>query len=191
VSGEVAVEPEKPYRLLVLGLGNLLCGDDGAGPAAVCLLRRRYRAPEGVAVFDGGTLGLWLLPYIQQTEELILVDAVRTEDPPGSLVRLEGQDVGPAVRHRLSPHQIGVADLLDGALLLGCCPRRVLLLGIVPQRIDLMSVERSPTVEARLPELVAWIVEESASLGYRFEARDTDETPHVGDPVVEPRLARL
>jgi len=68
--------------LLVLGLGNVLCGDDGTGVVAVHLLERRYRVPDGVQVLDGGTLGLSLLPYLEQAQQAILVDAIRAEHPP-------------------------------------------------------------------------------------------------------------
>jgi hydrogenase maturation protease len=74
---------DRPVPLLVLGLGNLLCGDDGLGAVAVHLLQRRYRVPDGVSVLDGGTLGLSLLPYLEEAHEAILVDAIRGEGPAG------------------------------------------------------------------------------------------------------------
>ncbi|MCK5482082.1 MAG: hydrogenase maturation protease, partial [Gemmatimonadetes bacterium] len=88
--------------LLVLGLGNVLCSDDGLGVAAVELLARQYRLPESVRVMDGGTLGLSLLSYISSSDDVILVDAISDEGPPGTFIRLEGSDVAPAVRNRLS-----------------------------------------------------------------------------------------
>ena len=106
---------DRSVPLLVLGLGNVLCGDDGLGAVAVHLLERRYRAPDGVLVLDGGTLGLSLLPNLEQAREAILVDAIRTDGAPGSFVRLEGDDVAPAVAARLSVHQVGVLDLLEAA----------------------------------------------------------------------------
>jgi hydrogenase maturation protease len=153
--------------LLVLGLGNLLCGDDGAGVAAIELLQKRYRAPLGVSVLDGGTLGLSLLPWVEDARAAILVDAVRADAPPGSLVRLEGADVSLAARERLSVHQIGVADLLGGAHLIGRLPGRLLLLGIVPETVEL-RYGRSPSVEAGLAGLVERIVFEAAAWGHRF-----------------------
>lgn len=175
--------------LLVLGLGNLLLEDDGVGSAAVAMLESQYVAPDGVRVFDGGTLGLSLLPYVQDADALILVDAVRTDAAPGSLVRLDGGDVGPAVATRLSPHQVGVADLLDGARWLGGYPLRVVLLGIVPASMEL-SLELSPMVKRAMPALVQRVVDESHALGFDFRRRHADETaddgwtaagwPHVG-----------
>ena len=96
---------------------------------------------------------------------MILVDAVRTEAPPGTLVRLDGNDVLEAVRDRLSPHQVGVADLLDAARHIDRYPATVTLLGLVPDAIDLV-VARSGAVDDALKELVAAIVREVQSLGY-------------------------
>ena len=79
--------------LLILGLGNVLLEDDGVGSAAIALLHDRFEPPTRVRVFDGGTLGLSLLPYLQMSDAVILVDAVRADGAPGTLVRLDGDDV--------------------------------------------------------------------------------------------------
>jgi hydrogenase maturation protease len=156
-----------PGSLLVLGLGNVLCGDDGLGVAAVELLRRRYRLPERVRVLDGGTLGLALLPHIGACDDVIIVDAVRGAGPPGTFIRLEGDEVGPAVRSRLSCHQIGVADLLDALHMLDSYPRRLVLLGLVPATLDL-GLDRSPAVESRLQVLADETADEARRLGYEL-----------------------
>ena len=151
--------------VLVLGLGNVVCMDDGAGIAAIHKLLREYEMPEGVVALDGGTLGLSLLPLVDSADQVILVDAIKADGPPGTQVRIEGEEVAPAVYERLSPHQIGVADLLAGASLLDRYPDRVIVLGVVPDSIDL-GLERTPAVEASIPELVDRVVKELASLGY-------------------------
>lgn len=167
--------PDGPIPLLVLGLGNLLCGDDGLGPAAVSILTRTFEVPDGVRVLDGGTLGLSLLPYIEDAQHVLLVDAVRVDQPPGSLVRLEGDEVAPAVRDRLSVHQIGVADLLDGARWLGRYPAHLTLLGLVPETLEL-GLERSAVVDAGLPALIERIVSEIGALGYELRPKASDDS---------------
>ncbi len=151
--------------VLVLGLGNVVCQDDGAGIAAIHKLLREYELPEGVLALDGGTLGLSLLPLVDSADQVIMVDAIRAEGPPGTLVRIEGDEVAPAVYERLSPHQIGVADLLAGASLLDRYPNRVVLIGVVPKSIDL-GLGRTEAVEASIPELVERVVEELCAIGY-------------------------
>jgi hydrogenase maturation protease len=118
-----------------------------------------------VQLEDGGTLGLSLLGLIAESDHVILVDAVRADSPPGTSVRLDGADVSDAVRDRLSPHQVGVADVLDAARLIDSYPATVTLLGLAPDTIDL-AVVRSRAVDDRLYDLVAAIVREVQSLGY-------------------------
>jgi hydrogenase maturation protease len=166
----------EPAPLVILGLGNILLEDDGIGSAAIAELGARYAPPDGVSVLDGGTLGLSLLPYLEDAGAAILVDAIRTDDPPGAFVRLDGDDVGPAVATRLSPHQVGVADLLDGARWLDRYPRRVVLLGLVPASMEL-AVGLSPQIAPALSGLVDRIVDEARALGFTFRPRFTDETP--------------
>jgi hydrogenase maturation protease len=158
---------ERKIGVLVLALGNVLLGDDGLGAAAVARLERDYCVPPGVLLVDGGTLGLSLLGLLTEADHVILVDAVRADGPPGTLVRLDGENVGDAVRDRLSPHQVGVADLLDAARLIDRYPASVTLLGLVPDTIDL-AVVRSIAVDDRLDELVAAIVREVEVLGYKM-----------------------
>lgn len=156
---------ESRTPVLVLGLGNVVCTDDGVGIAAVHKLLREYEMPEGVVAVDGGTLGLSLLPLVDNASYVIMVDAVAADEPAGTQVRVDGDDVAPAVYERLSPHQIGVADLLAGASLLDRYPDRVVILGVVPDSIEL-GLRRTPAVEAAVPRLVERVVEELTELGY-------------------------
>ncbi len=157
--------PER--NLIVLGLGNVLMGDDGLGVRAVERLARRF-APDGATrVLDGGTLGLALLPYLEDAEEVLLVDAVRTRGAPGELVRMEAEEIAPNFDVRLSPHEIGVVDLLRGASLSGRRPEVTVLLGIVPAQVE-FGVHLSRAVEQALPKLVDRIVAEAEALGHRF-----------------------
>ena len=158
---------KRPLAVLVLGLGNVLLGDDGLGAAALARVERVFRIPPGVRLEDGGTLGLALLGPLTEAEHVILVDAVRSDEPPGTLVRLDGEDVIDAVRDRLSPHQVGVADLLDAARLIASYPASVTLLGLVPEAMEL-AVARSNAVEHGMAALVEAIVREVQSLGYEM-----------------------
>jgi hydrogenase maturation protease len=156
--------------LLILGLGNVLLQDDGLGVTAVTKLIESYDRPDGVRILDGGTLGLSLLPAVEQADRLILVDAIQVDSAPGSFVRLTGDDVGPAVASRLSPHQVGVADLLDGVRWLDRYPSSVVLLGLVPESIDL-GIGLSPAVQQQVPTLVERVVGEARALGFEFRPR--------------------
>jgi hydrogenase maturation protease len=158
-------------EVLVVGLGNVLLRDDGLGVRAIEALEHDYVLPAEVRVLDGGTLGLALLGELAAASSVVLVDAVaRSGDPPGALVRLTGADVEPAVRFRLSPHQVGVADLLDALRLVDRMPRSVALLGLTPATIEL-GTELSPAVAGALPALVALIAAELRTLGRPLVSR--------------------
>jgi hydrogenase maturation protease len=165
VSRDPTPQTARSIGVLVLGLGNVLLGDDGLGAAAVTRIERDYRIPPGVRIEDGGTLGLSLLNLIADSQHVILVDAVRADEAPGTLVRIDGADVTDAVRDRLSPHQVGVADLLETARLIDCYPSSVTLIGLVPDIIDL-AVVRSHVVENGIDTLVGAVVREVQALGY-------------------------
>jgi len=161
-------------ELLVLGLGNVLCQDDGAGVAAIEQLRAGWELPAGVEIVDGGTLGLSLLACVSSARRLLLVDAVAAAEPPGTVVRLAGADVAHATAHRLSVHQIGVADLLDALWLIGGTPAEMVLVGIVPERTEL-GVDLAPAVAAHLTELVEAVAAEAAALGFPLKRRAPQE----------------
>ena len=160
---------EHAIELLVLGLGNVLLGDDGAGPAVIAALRDTRAVPDGSRVLDGGTLGLSLLPYLEDARRVILVDAVAADAPAGTLVRIEGADVGPAVATRLSPHQVGVADLLEGARWHDREPQQLVLLGVVPLSIEL-GIGLSDPVRSALPELLDLVCAEALAWGVPLDA---------------------
>lgn len=168
--------------LLILGLGNLLCSDDGLGALVAQRIAESRTCPDEVKILDGGTLGLALLPYLEDAERAILVDAIQAEAPPGTLVRLEGEEVGPAVAARLSVHQVGVSDLIEAARWHDRVPPTLVLLGSVPETTEL-GVGLSPSVQATFPELVDLVCEEARRLGYPLEKRAGDDpsAPAPGD----------
>jgi len=157
-------------RTLVLGIGNLVMSDDGIGVRVVQAIDERYRFPAEVTILDGGTLGLDLLPRIEETERLIIVDAVETGAPAGTLVRMSGEEIPQALETKLSPHQMGLKDLLAVASLLGQAPEEMVLWGVQPESID-MALGLTATVEAQVEPLVARVLAELALWGVQPEAR--------------------
>lgn len=144
---------------LVLGLGNTIMADDGVGPRAIEYIQQQGQLPDDVELLDGGTLGLDLLPRLEGVARLIIVDAVETGQPPGTLVRLAGHEVPLALEAKLSPHQMGLKDLLAVARLMDQLPEEIVLLGVQPASIE-MAAELSPQVAACLPQLVAMVRQE-------------------------------
>lgn len=148
---------------LVLGLGNTIMSDDGIGPKVIRQLQEEDGLPDGVVLLDGGTLGLDLLPHFEAVERLILVDAVETGNEPGTVVRLSGDEVPAALETKLSPHQMGLKDLLAVARLMECLPREIVLIGVQPQSLE-MDTELTPVVASRLPELAGMVRREIVAM---------------------------
>jgi hydrogenase maturation protease len=154
-------------KTLVLGLGNILLGDEGVGVRVVERLQQLYWFPEEVQVLDGGTLGLDLLSYVGAADRLLVVDAVEMNAAPGVIARLEGDEVPAFLSVKLSPHQVGLADLLATARLCGLCPEELVLWGVQPEVIDL-RLDLSPLVAAQVDVLVDRAVAELDRWGIRF-----------------------
>lgn len=154
--------------ILVLGLGNLLMSDDSIGVRTVQCLQQDFRAPEGVTIIDGGTLGLDLLPYIEQTDELLIIDALEMRAEPGSLFRLEGDEVPRAFASKLSVHQMGLQDLLAVAELQGYAPQKLVVHGIQAGSIE-MKLDLSPPVAAAMDNLLDAVVNELRDWGAALE----------------------
>lgn len=148
----------------MLGLGNLVMADDSAGVRVVQGLMGRHRFPEGVTLMDGGTLGLDLLPYLEGVDRLLVIDAVETGRPPGTMVRLAGDEIPLALATKVSPHQMGLKDLLTVADLQGHAPREMVLWGVQPGSIA-MTMELSPEVADAIGPLEERVLRELAGWG--------------------------
>jgi hydrogenase maturation protease len=153
------VGSDSERKVLVLGIGNLVMSDDGVGVKVVQRLQQEYRFPNCVEVLDGGTLGLDLLPKLEGLERLIIVDAVETGQKPGTCVRLTGEELPIALETKLSPHQMGLKDLLAVSELMGHSARQMVLIGVQPGSIE-MDTELTPEVEAVVDVLMANILNE-------------------------------
>lgn len=148
----------------MLGIGNVLMNDDAIGVRVVQSLAARFDFPAEVLLLDGGTLGLDLLPYLEGIDRLLVVDAVETGAAAGTLVRLSGEDIPLALATKVSPHQMGLKDLLLVADLQGYSPPEMVLWGVQPASIE-MDLQMSPHVAAAVPLLQDRVLAELAGWG--------------------------
>jgi len=117
----------------VLGMGNVLLSDDGAGPAVVARIEAEMEIPEDLEVADIGTPGLDLVPHLAGRRAVILVDTVAAEGAPGELRLYGREDLASALRtNRLSPHDPGLAESLATLELAGEGPEFIAVVGIIP-----------------------------------------------------------
>lgn len=119
---------------LVMGIGNILQGDDGAGVHAIRRLERNLRGWPGLNLYDAGTLGAILLIEIEQAERLVFIDAMRMQAPPGTVRCFEGEAMDRWLTRRKagSVHEVGLGELLDLARLQERLPIQRALIGIEP-----------------------------------------------------------
>ena len=148
----------------MLGIGNLIMTDDGVGVRVVQSLSEGYVFPSEVTILDGGTLGLDLLTHLEGVERLLIIDAMETGGPPGTIVRMTGEEIPMVFETKLSPHQMGLKDLLAVSVLRGITPPEMVLLGIQPGNIEL-GVDLTPPVEAQLDTLVDMALRELENWG--------------------------
>lgn len=145
------------HPILVLGLGNRLLGDDAAGPLAIDSLGasgvERAAAAPGCLLQDGGTIGLGLLPAIEDASGFIAIDATRFGAPAGTLRVFEGTALTQLLRGRKSSaHEVALADLVAAAALRGTLPARCALVAVEPARTEI-GLAPSPEVAAAIPRL--------------------------------------
>jgi hydrogenase maturation protease len=149
-------------RTLVMGVGNLLLGDEGVGVHVVRRLLEGGDLPPDVTAVDGGTGGFHLLSYLSDFDRVVMIDATMDGRPDGTLSVIEPRYASDFPRS-LSAHDIGLRDLVESAALLGTLPK-VYLLTVSVSDLQPMQVTLSPAVEAAVPRAVERVVDLLADL---------------------------
>ncbi|HQZ15412.1 MAG TPA: hydrogenase maturation protease [Vicinamibacteria bacterium] len=137
--------------MLILGIGNLLMGDEGVGVHAVRALEG-LTMPPGITVLDGGTGGFHLLELFDRHRHMILIDATLDDRAPGT-VRVLRPKFASDFPRSLSAHDIGLRDLIESAALLGPLPTMDLIT-ISIAKIQPMSIEMTPEVRDAIPQVI-------------------------------------
>lgn len=144
-------------KITVLGIGNILLQDEGFGVKVVENLVQRFTFPEYVQVLDGGTLGMGLLPFLDGTDKLMIIDAVAGSLPPGGIYELKGEDVKAYFKNKVSLHELGIQDVLATLELLEKPVREVLVLGIQPLVVD-VGLELTEKIKPLVPRIADRVV---------------------------------
>lgn len=155
---------------VVLGAGSALMGDDGLGVEVVETLSGRWAESASLQFLDGGIWGMRLLPHIEDAGRLLVVDAIRAGAEPGTLLRLERDEIPRHLRGKLSTHQIDLGEVFAVAELRGTFPAEAVALGIEPARVEAYEAISDP-VRATVPRLIEAVERQLAAWGHRLEAR--------------------
>jgi hydrogenase maturation protease len=142
--------------------------DEGVGVRAVEWLQAHCVAPD-VQMLDGGTMGLDLLHYLEDVDHLIVLDAVNAGKTPGEVIVLTGDDIPAFIGMKVSPHQIGIQDLLATAQLMGYTPPEVVVLGVQPAAMS-VGLEMSPAVATQVEPLARLAIAQLEQWGYQLSA---------------------
>ena len=136
---------------LILGIGNTLLSDEGVGIHALNLLQSYHPDSTDLTYIDGGTLSFTLAAYIEDCDNLIVLDAAELKAPAGTVRTMSGERMDAFLgAARRSPHEVGLLDLFDIARLTETLPDNRALIGIQPKSIE-WGMSPTPPVEAALP----------------------------------------
>jgi hydrogenase maturation protease len=143
------------HSILVLGIGNVLWADEGFGVRCVETLDAQWSFSDRVLVMDGGTQGLYLLPYLEKARCLLVFDAIDWGLPPGTLRVFYGDEVPRFMgAKKMSLHQTGFQEVLASASLLGRCPEELVLIGVQPVELEDYGGSLRDEVKAQVPAAV-------------------------------------
>ncbi len=145
-------------QFLVAGLGNILMGDDGAGPHVIRLLQTSYTFPGNVSVVDLGTPGLSLTSYIAGYDSVIIIDTIRAAGLAGDVCLVDLEKLQSVPPKRVSPHDPAVHEALMTVQMLGQAPAHMTLVGIIPQQTA-MGRGLSHSVESALSKAADQVIE--------------------------------
>lgn len=164
------------WDTLVLGLGNLLYADEGFGVRAVEDLQKRYTFPDNVYLMDGGTQGLFLLPWVGSAQSLLIFDAIDFGLEPGELRVMLDEDVPRFMGvKKFSMHQTSFQEVLSTCDLAGTLPERIALVGVQPDTLDDYGGSLRPVVKNRVNDAIVAGIDVLQQWGITAQARTNQE----------------
>ena len=152
-----------PPKILILGVGNLLLGDDGFGVHLIHALQDTP-FPPNVQLLEAGTVSHQLIPLFREIDHLIVIDVVEAGDVPGSIFRFSPDDMQFPSEQKASLHQISLIDVLRMAELTGGKPKTIIL-GVQPKDVSSWSLELSDELKAVIPKVKDLLFQELQKIG--------------------------
>lgn len=153
---------------LILGVGNILLSDEGVGVYVVQDLENDPSFVSQFDIIDGGTCGMELLDVMAKREHLIIIDAVLANKQAGEIIVLHDEQVPIFFSRKISPHQLGICDVLSALKLTDEFPKHLCLIGIQPESLK-SGIGLSQTVTQILPEIRQCLIEQLMCYGFLCE----------------------
>ena len=173
----------KKNKLLILGIGNILWADEGFGVRCVEAMNANYQFGDDVVVLDGGTQGLYLLPFLEEARYLIVFDAVDYGKTPGEMVIAKDAEVPRFMgAKKMSLHQTGFQEVIACAALGEKLPESMMLIGVQPEQLEDFGGSLRDIVKQQIPRALEVALEQIQQWGYTCTPRRSfvvDEHQHV------------
>lgn len=161
-------------KILVLGIGNLLLSDEAVGVRIIEALERQYAFTPEIDIVDGGTAGMELIEAMANREHMIVADAVLTGSAPGTVTVLRDSEVPALFTRKISPHQLGLADVLMALQLTGEFPQRLTLVGVEPASLESV-IGLSDCVQQAIEPALAQILAALSASGILIRRKTAQE----------------
>jgi hydrogenase maturation protease len=168
----------KKTKLLILGIGNILWADEGFGVRCVEAMNAAYQFGDDVTVLDGGTQGLYLLPFLEEARYLIVFDAVDYGKTPGEMVIAKDAEVPRFMGvKKMSLHQTGFQEVIACASLGDKLPESMMLIGVQPEQLDDFGGSLRDIVKQQIPRALEVALQQTRQWGFTY----TQCSSHVAD----------
>ncbi|MBW1649159.1 MAG: HyaD/HybD family hydrogenase maturation endopeptidase [Deltaproteobacteria bacterium] len=161
---------KKTEIITILGVGNILLTDEGFGVHLIRGLEKRYDFPANVRVMDGGVLGLNLLNVILESDRLIAVDVIRSGGAPGTLYRIDNDEIPTRIKAKNSLHQLDFIESLTKGAAIGEVPYTVII-GTEPKDIETHSLELTPEIKEAIEPVMNMVLSELDNLGIKYKKK--------------------
>ena len=157
----------------ILGIGNLLVQDEGFGVHFIEHLTENYEIPDNVSVLDGGTAGIMLAPFIEDVDYLYVIDTVAIDEEPGSIHCFTDEDVRSGnVQMRMSPHQVGLIEILSMCKVRDKAPERTEMITVVPKDLEIV-IGLSDCLKPKIEEVTDILIESLAKHGTTIQPKES------------------
>lgn len=158
--------PEK--KIGIVGIGNLICGDEGFGIHTIRYLEENYDFPDNVVVHDAGTAAIYLSPFLEECDPVLVVDVVDIDAEPGSMHYYSSEDIKLGnIQTKMSPHQLGLLEILEICKLRDAAPETVEFYCVVPKDLE-TSMELSASVAPQVAAIADKILARLTEIGVAF-----------------------
>ena len=167
---EETMDTAPAKTILLLGVGNSIYSDEGIGVHAANHLEENYTFSANVTLVEGGTLGKMLMQYLVECDKVIVMDAVRGGGAPGTIYRLENEDLRKSLGFCDSQHQVDLVDILIHCELVGSRPEAIVI-GMEPADLTTLSLCLTETIAERMPKFIGHILDELTESGGTYSKK--------------------